>query len=86
MQQPGMTSVVSLHQPTVEEKLFSDHPAFPCAWMKRSSQSSSGILQKTIPLCVFLPCPLTQHGSFQHDVVFDLNTKSQSASVSGVMV
>lgn len=83
---PGVTAVASLHQPAVEEKQLSGPPAFPCAWTKFSPQSPLGILQKTIPLYLLLPCPLTQRGSFQHDVVFNLKAKLQSASVPGVMV
>ena len=49
MHGPGVTAVASLHQPAVEEKQLSDPPAFPCAWTKRSPQSSSGILQKMTP-------------------------------------
>lgn len=83
---PGVPAAASLHQPAVEEKQLSDPPAFPCAWTKRSPQPSSGIWQKTIPLYLFSPCLLTQHGSCQHDVVFNLNVKSQSAFVPDVMV
>jgi len=83
---PGMTAAASLHQPSLEEKQLFDPPAFPRAWMKHSPQSSSEILQKIILLYLFLSCPLTQQGSFQHDVVFNPNTKSQSASLPGVMV
>lgn len=67
----GMTAAASLHPPAVEEKQLSDPPAFACAWMKCSPESSEGVLQETIPLCLFLPCHLTWHGSFQHYVVFN---------------
>lgn len=72
-------------QPAVEEKQLSETPNFPCAWMKCSPRPSLGLGQKIIS-CLFLPCPLTPQDSYQHDVVFSRNTKSQPASVPGVMV
>lgn len=75
----------SLHQPAVKENQLSETPDFPCAWMNCSPRPSLGLVQKTI-LCLFLTCPLTYQDSYQHDVVFSPNMKSQPASAPGVMV